>query len=163
MKIEEEKAPSFTYFLCATIALFALSIWVIIMFAMFCYHLMDHFINDTPVIIFDRGGAFGLGGAIAGGTFGGGALFIGVLGKPLTEKIQKILSYGMVIGIAIMLSLPIISSIAVSMYVYNKDYIDCDEAEKKNIWPIYRTNYYTKDGATCIELVEEVKRDRPFL
>lgn len=163
MKIEEEKLPGFTYFLFATIFLLALSIFAIIGFSIFCYHLADHFINNTSTITFDRGGTFGLGGGIGAVSLAMGGVIVGLLRKKLTEKIQKTLTFGMVIGIVIMLSLPIISSIAVSVYAYNKGYIDCDEAEKKNSWPIYRTNYYTKNETTCIELVEEVKRDRPFL
>lgn len=163
MKVEEgERLPRYAYVL-AMIALFALSIFALVAFMAFCYNLTSHFIHDIPTITFNRGGAFGLGGAIAGGVFGGAVFFVGVLERPVTERIQKILTYGLVIGIAIMLSLPIVSSIAIGVYADSKGYIACDEAEKKNIWPIYRTNYYTKDDATCIELVEEIKRDRPFL
>ncbi|UTV98084.1 hypothetical protein KDW99_12440 [Marinomonas rhizomae] len=72
------------------IVLFSLSAFGIVGFSIFCYHLMDHFINDTPTIIFDRGGAFGLGRAIAVGVFGGAVFFVGVLERPVTEKIQKI-------------------------------------------------------------------------
>lgn len=164
MKVkEEEKSPSFIYCVCATLFLFALSIFAIIAFFIFCNHLVDHFINNAPTIIFDRGGAFGFGGAIGAGGVGVAIFLVGVLGRPLTQTIQKIFAYGMMVGIPLMLLLPIISSIAISVYADSQGYISCDEAEKKNIWPIYRTNYYTKDDATCIELVEEVERDRPFL
>ena len=163
MKIEEEKSPSVTYFLCTTIALFALSMFAIVSFGISIYHLADHFINDTPTIIFDRGGAFGFGGFIALFPSSIGILLLGVLKKPLTRTIQRTFGYGMVVGIAIMLLLPIVSSIAISVYAERKEYISCDEAEKKNIWPIYRTNYYTVDEGTCADLVAEVKKDRPFL
>lgn len=163
MKIEEDKSPSFTYFLCVTIALLTLSIWVIIMFVMFCYHLMDHFLNDTSVIMLNRGGAFGLGGFIGLISLAVGGGIVGVLGQPLTEKIKNILAYGMVIGISIMLLLPIVSSIAISVYANNIGYISCEEAEYKPSWPIYRIIYYTKDDATCTELVTELEGERPVL
>ncbi|WP_067220440.1 hypothetical protein [Marinomonas gallaica] len=163
MKIEEEKAPSFTYFLCATIALFAFSIFAIIGFWDFFYHVMDHLINDTPTIIFDRGGTFGLGCFIGLLSLAVGGGIVGVQGKTLTGKIQKVITYGLVIGISIMLLLPIISSIAISVYANNIGYISCEEAEYKPSWPIYRIIYYTQDDATCTELVTELEVERPVL
>ena len=119
MKIEEEKAPSFTYFLCATIALFSLSIFAIVGFLISCHHLVEHFLNGTPVIVFNRGGAFGLGGGIGLFPSAVGILLIGVLRKPLTKSIQRLVAFGWGIGIAIMLLLPIVSSISISVYAKN--------------------------------------------
>lgn len=86
-----------------------------------------------------------------------------MLGKPLTKTIQRLVAFGWGIGIAIMLSLPIISSIAISVYANNIGYISCEEAEYKPSWPIYRIIYYTKDNATCTELVTELEVERPAL
>ena len=89
MKIEEEKTPSFTYLLCITIALFAFSIYATVGFWDFCYHLIDHFINDTPVIIFDRGGAFGLGCSIGLFAFGFAGVVRVISGKKAPDFIER--------------------------------------------------------------------------
>lgn len=163
MKIEEEKSPSPTYFLCATIIIFFIIIWLIVSFMTSCYDLADHFINNTKVIILNRGATAGLGGAIALFPFIFVSLLVGVMKKPVTQIMQNVFGYGMIIGIPLMFLLPIVSFITISTYASNEGYISCDEAEYKYSRLASKTVYYTKDDTTCTELVEEVKRDRPFL
>ncbi|SIO93503.1 hypothetical protein [Vibrio spartinae] len=114
-----------------------------------------HSINNlSPVIQYQRGAMYGLGGGISFSclviTFS-----ILIFYKKIPFKIEKKLMKIFFTGLVLMLVVPVLTGIIIPHIIEGKGYQRCEKAERRASWPIFRIHIYTDNRQVCEQLIEE--------
>ena len=115
--------------------------------------LISQFLIENPVVGFDKGSMYMLGGGLGLLLFAIGGMMQGVFGLELTPKKTTFFSRGLLVSIVLMFTFPHMTHYVVDIYAYKKHYSVCDDATRRR--RLYSKFYYTESKAACEKLVSE--------
>ena len=152
IKMESSHQPStlsrfFSFFVFSLLTISTLT-W----FGWSVFQLYAQLAENGPVIVFDKGVFYLLGGGSGIAILTLYMFYEGVLKLPLTEKVAKILTNSLIVSVSVMFVLPHIVHYPVESYLEGRGYNICEQASYR--WFAYRKIVYVSNFEACAELVE---------
>lgn len=130
-----------------------LALGALVWFSYSFIKLISDLLATPPVISFDKGSMYMLGGGVAGILFSLGGTIQGIFRKKLSSKVESFFSKALIISLVLMFGFPHVCHFVVSSFIEKRNYMSCNEAGYS--WFLYKKIYYTVDGVVCSELVRE--------
>jgi len=115
--------------------------------------LISQFTLNDPVVEFDKGSIYMLGGGLCCVLITAGGIMQGLLGKKLTFKLERLFTIGMAGSLILMFGVPHLTHYAVANYAQQRHYSVCSDVTYR--WLLYSKIYYKKNEIVCNELVNE--------
>lgn len=148
-----DQQPSIIVRLLIVACFFACAVMALAWFIISITSLISQFASNDPVVEFDKGSIYMLGG---GGFFlliTAGGIMQGLLGKKLTLKLDRLFTRGIVGSLILMFGVPHLTHYAVASYAQQRNYSVCSDVTYR--WLLYSKFYYTKSDMDCAELVSK--------
>jgi len=129
-------------------------------FAISITRFITQFTLNGPVVEFDKGSMYMLGGGLCCLLITAGGIIQGLLEKKLTSKLESLFTRGIIGSLILMFGFPILTHHAVAYYAQQRNYSVCSDATYR--WLLYSKFYYAKTDMGCNELVvnKEINRVR---
>ena len=150
MESSHQHSPLTMFCILLIFSLMALS--TLTWFGWSVFQLYAQIAENGPVIVFDKGVFYLLGGGSGIAILTLYMFYEGVLKLPLTEKVAKILTNSLIGSVSVMFVLPHIVHYPVESYLEGRGYTICEQASYR--WFAYREIAYVSNSEACAELVE---------
>lgn len=153
-----DQQPSILVRLLIVACFFACAVMTLAWFTISITSLISQFTSNNPVVEFNKGSIYMLGG---GGFFlliTAGGIIQGLLGKKLTLKLDRLFTRGIVGSLILMFGVPHLTHYAVASYAKQRNYSICSDVTYQ--WLLYSKFYYTKSDMDCAKLVSKKRNNR---
>ena len=110
------------------------------------YKLQQQLTTNSPIVTFDKGSMYMLGGGTVGGVLQG------IFNIELTEKRESLFKKLMVLNLLLIFILPQLSHYLLNRYINKQHYSIRNKATYH--WFLYSKYYYTNNQVTCNQLLK---------
>ncbi|KKO47542.1 hypothetical protein VT06_16510 [Arsukibacterium sp. MJ3] len=135
---------------------FVLSVASIVWFILSASSSVSDIISSDPVLNFDKGAMYMLGGSIGAFSLFIGVAYHSIFSRKVPEKVEKTLIRGAIFGVLIMILVPQVTHFGIGRIVHERQYIECHQVEYR--WLLYKKYVYTKNQDVCQNLATEISK-----
>ncbi|MCL7422011.1 MAG: hypothetical protein M8364_14015 [Methylobacter sp.] len=153
--MESSHQPSPLTMFCILLIFSLMALSILTQFGWGVFQLYAQIAENGPVIVFDKGVFYLLGGGSGIAILTLYMFYEGVLKLPLTEKVAKILTNSLIGSVSVMFVLPHIVHYPVESYLEGRGYNICEQASYR--WFAYREIAYVSNSEACAELIKRKK------
>ncbi len=151
--MENEQQSSVIVRLSSVAFFLAFSVTTLAWFTISITSFISQFTLNDPVVEFDKGSMYMLGGGLCCLLLTAGGIMQGLLGEKLTFRLERLFTRGIVGSLILMFGFPHLAHYAVANYVQQRNYSVCSDATYR--WMLYSKFYYTKSDMDCTEFVSK--------
>lgn len=156
--MNEEQHPSLLARVLSVAFFLVLTFSALTWFFISTFWLISQFLSENPVIGFDKGSMYMLGGGLALLALSVGGIIQGIFGLELTPKKEKIFSRAIIFSLLLMFVFPQLTHYGISKLANERQYAICKGATYR--WLFHAKYYFTESTDTCNELVNEKEMRR---